>query len=107
MHYVMDVDLQKYEIASDEEDQLPFRCFICRESFVNPVVTRLVANCPYLFTANENIFSYVSNKYYWLRDGVCRSETHHHAKLCQNRSLHCGDIVISRFFKMDDCNTSI
>lgn len=33
-------DLQKYEIASDDEDQLPFRCFICRESFVNPVVTK-------------------------------------------------------------------
>jgi len=33
-------DLQKYEIASDDEDQLPFRCFLCRESFVNPVVTK-------------------------------------------------------------------
>lgn len=37
---VVDPDLQKYEIASDDEDQLPFRCFICRESFVDPVVTK-------------------------------------------------------------------
>jgi len=34
-----DEDEHKYEISSDEED-LPFKCFICRESFVRPVVTR-------------------------------------------------------------------
>ncbi|XP_030756349.1 E3 ubiquitin-protein ligase RNF113A [Sitophilus oryzae] len=32
-------DDKKYEIDSDEE-QLPFKCVICRESFVNPVVTK-------------------------------------------------------------------
>jgi len=48
MHYMLynvhddvwSADLQRYEIASDDEDQLPFRCFICRESFVNPVITK-------------------------------------------------------------------
>lgn len=34
-----DGDDTKYEIHSDEED-LPFKCFICRESFVNPIVTK-------------------------------------------------------------------
>ncbi|KAL7727620.1 hypothetical protein ACLKA6_014964 [Drosophila palustris] len=34
-----DGDEHKYEIHSDEET-LPFRCYICRESFVNPVVTK-------------------------------------------------------------------
>ena len=29
----------KYEIHSDEEE-LPFKCFICRESFTSPVVTK-------------------------------------------------------------------
>ncbi|GLV36436.1 midlife crisis [Carabus blaptoides fortunei] len=32
-------DDKKYEIDSGDED-LPFKCFICRESFVNPVVTK-------------------------------------------------------------------
>ncbi|XP_060566075.1 E3 ubiquitin-protein ligase RNF113A-like [Ruditapes philippinarum] len=30
---------ENYEISSDE-DELPFRCFICRKSFVNPVITK-------------------------------------------------------------------
>ena len=34
-----DDDDKKYEIDSDE-DQLPFKCFICRGSFVDPVVTK-------------------------------------------------------------------
>lgn len=36
-----DGDDGKYEIHSDDED-LPFRCFICRESFVDPIVTKWV-----------------------------------------------------------------
>nr|CAG4644126.1 EOG090X09Q6 [Lepidurus arcticus] len=32
-------DLHKYEIP-DDEDELPFKCFICRDSFKNPIVTR-------------------------------------------------------------------
>ncbi|XP_032669328.1 E3 ubiquitin-protein ligase RNF113A [Odontomachus brunneus] len=34
-----DEDEKKYEIDSDE-DNLPFKCFICRESFTDPVVTK-------------------------------------------------------------------
>jgi len=34
-----DEDDGKWEISSDEDD-LPFKCFLCRDSFVNPVVTR-------------------------------------------------------------------
>jgi len=32
-------DSTKYEISSDEDD-LPFKCFICRDSFKEPVVTK-------------------------------------------------------------------
>nr|XP_012220675.1 PREDICTED: RING finger protein 113A [Linepithema humile] len=34
-----DEDDKKYEIDSDEDD-LPFKCFICRNSFTDPVVTK-------------------------------------------------------------------
>lgn len=36
-----DEDDKKYEIDSDE-DNLPFKCFICRNSFTDPVVTKYV-----------------------------------------------------------------
>lgn len=39
-------DDDKYVIHSSDEEKedldLPFKCFICRESFKNPVVTKLV-----------------------------------------------------------------
>nr|CAG4648069.1 EOG090X09Q6 [Moina brachiata]SVE93128.1 EOG090X09Q6 [Moina brachiata] len=35
----MDEEDDKYEIHSDEED-MPFKCFICRDSFKNPIVTK-------------------------------------------------------------------
>jgi len=31
--------------------------------------------------------------------GVWMAEARHHARFCQNSSIHCGDIVIFRFFK--------
>ncbi|KRZ24896.1 RING finger protein, partial [Trichinella pseudospiralis] len=34
-----DEDVHKYEI-SDEEEELPFKCLICRNSFTDPVVTK-------------------------------------------------------------------
>lgn len=34
-----DGDDTKYEIHSDDEE-LPFKCFICRESFVDPIITK-------------------------------------------------------------------
>ena len=33
-------DMTKYEINSDSDEDVPFRCIICRETFVNPVVTK-------------------------------------------------------------------
>nr|CAG4651993.1 EOG090X09Q6 [Triops cancriformis] len=32
-------DMSKYEIP-DEDEELPFKCFICRDSFKNPIATR-------------------------------------------------------------------
>ncbi|XP_048238059.1 E3 ubiquitin-protein ligase RNF113A-like [Haliotis rufescens] len=32
-------DERNYEISSDEDD-LPFKCFICRDSFKNPIITK-------------------------------------------------------------------
>lgn len=32
-------DEENYEVSSDDED-LPFKCFICRESFKNPIITK-------------------------------------------------------------------
>lgn len=37
--YNTEEDPSKYEI-SDSDDELPFKCFICKESFTNPVVTK-------------------------------------------------------------------
>ena len=36
--------MKQYEISSDEEEKLPFACYICREFFNNPVVTRWVGS---------------------------------------------------------------
>lgn len=34
-------DIRSYQVSdSDEEEELPFACFICREPFTNPVVTK-------------------------------------------------------------------
>ncbi|XP_055335341.1 E3 ubiquitin-protein ligase RNF113A-like [Paramacrobiotus metropolitanus] len=35
-----DAEAGKYEIASDDEDDLPFKCLICRDTFKNPIVTK-------------------------------------------------------------------
>ncbi|XP_064172198.1 E3 ubiquitin-protein ligase RNF113A [Anguilla rostrata] len=32
-------DEENYEVSSDDED-LPFKCFICRETFKNPIITK-------------------------------------------------------------------
>ncbi len=39
---VEDEDMSKYEISSDE-DELPFKCYICRDTFKAPVVTKSVS----------------------------------------------------------------
>jgi len=35
-----DEDINKYKISSDEDDDLPFKCFICKQSFTKPIVTK-------------------------------------------------------------------
>jgi len=35
----LSVDEENYEVSSDEED-LPFKCFICRSSYKNPIITK-------------------------------------------------------------------
>ena len=39
-----DEDDDKYKISSDEDDDLPFKCYICKQTFTDPVVT----NCKHL-----------------------------------------------------------
>lgn len=38
-HHPCPADGENYEISSDEED-MPFKCFICRESFKSPIITK-------------------------------------------------------------------
>ncbi|UYV78998.1 RNF113A [Cordylochernes scorpioides] len=33
-------DNQNYEIHSSDDDDLPFKCYICRKSFKNPIITK-------------------------------------------------------------------
>lgn len=35
-----DDDDNKYVVTSSDEEELPFACFICRQEFVKPVVTK-------------------------------------------------------------------
>ena len=35
-----DSDDDKYKISSDEDDNLPFKCVICKNTFTDPVVTK-------------------------------------------------------------------
>nr|CAG4650316.1 EOG090X09Q6 [Sida crystallina] len=59
-------DMSKYEIHSDEED-LPFKCFICRDSFVNPVVTK----CDHYFCERCALSHYKKSQ----RCFVCSKQT--------------------------------
>lgn len=58
-----DEDDAKYEIHSDEET-LPFKCFICRNSFVNPVVTKYVYSQSYVQKLLQNIFIFRCKHYF-------------------------------------------
>lgn len=59
-------DDQNYEISSDEED-LPFKCFICREFFTNPVITK----CKHYFCEKCALAQYKKTK----RCFVCNEQT--------------------------------
>ncbi|CAD5117980.1 DgyrCDS6720 [Dimorphilus gyrociliatus] len=61
-----DEDVTKYEISSDEED-LPFKCFLCRDSFKNPIVTK----CKHYFCEQCALKHYRKSK----RCFVCNQQT--------------------------------
>lgn len=58
---------ENYEIDSDDEDDLPFACFICREAFKNPVVTK----CQHYFCESCALAHYKKSK----RCYVCATQT--------------------------------
>uniref|UniRef100_A0A8C4R9I3 Ring finger protein 113A n=1 Tax=Eptatretus burgeri TaxID=7764 RepID=A0A8C4R9I3_EPTBU len=60
------VEEENYEVSSDEDD-LPFKCFICRESFRNPVVTK----CKHYFCESCALQHYRKSK----RCYVCDQQT--------------------------------
>jgi RING finger protein 113A len=53
-----DAEAKNYEIPSDDEDNLPFKCLICRESFQNPVVTK----CKHYFCESCALTNYRKSK---------------------------------------------
>ncbi|KAG8455971.1 hypothetical protein GDO86_001965 [Hymenochirus boettgeri] len=59
-------DEENYEVSSDEDD-LPFKCFICRETFTNPVVTK----CKHYFCETCALQHYRKSK----RCYVCNTQT--------------------------------
>ncbi|GAB1606716.1 E3 ubiquitin-protein ligase RNF113A-like [Argonauta hians] len=59
-------DGENYEISSDEDD-LPFKCFICRKSFVNPVITK----CKHYFCEKCALTRYKKSQ----RCFVCNEQT--------------------------------
>lgn len=40
-NFKFSLDVSKYEINNDD-DRLPFKCYICRKSFKDPIVTKYV-----------------------------------------------------------------
>ncbi len=61
-----DEDDGKYEVSSDEEE-LPFKCYICKDSFKNPVVTK----CRHYFCERCALERYRKNK----RCAACGKQT--------------------------------
>eukprot|EP00745_Piridium_sociabile_P040287 TRINITY_DN77026_c1_g1_i3.p1 TRINITY_DN77026_c1_g1~~TRINITY_DN77026_c1_g1_i3.p1 ORF type:complete len:356 (+),score=89.66 TRINITY_DN77026_c1_g1_i3:33-1070(+) len=59
-------DVKNYEISSDEED-FPFKCFICRKSFTSPVVTK----CKHYFCEKCALVQYKKTQ----RCFVCNLQT--------------------------------
>ncbi|XP_059485235.1 E3 ubiquitin-protein ligase RNF113A [Neocloeon triangulifer] len=61
-----DEDASKYEIHSDEEE-LPFKCWICRDSFKNPVVSK----CKHYFCEKCFLDNYKKSS----KCAVCNAQT--------------------------------
>ncbi|XP_036446412.1 E3 ubiquitin-protein ligase RNF113A [Colossoma macropomum] len=59
-------DEENYEVSSDEED-FPFKCFICRNSFKNPIITK----CRHYFCESCALQHYRKSK----RCYVCNQQT--------------------------------
>lgn len=59
-------DGENYEVSSDEED-LPFKCFICRDSFKSPIITK----CRHYFCEACALQHYRKSK----RCYVCNTQT--------------------------------
>nr|CAG4638590.1 EOG090X09Q6 [Cyclestheria hislopi] len=94
---VPDEDMSKYEIPSDEED-LPFKCFICRESFKSPVVTK----CKHYFCEQCALKQYRKSQ----RCYVCGKQTFgvfNPAKQLMER-LNLEDGTLSRAADSDEDN---
>ncbi|CAH1774754.1 unnamed protein product, partial [Owenia fusiformis] len=60
-------DLTKYEISDSDDDDLPFKCFICRDSFTHPIVTK----CKHYFCEKCALSHYKKSK----RCFVCNEQT--------------------------------
>ncbi|XP_009870311.1 PREDICTED: RING finger protein 113A-like, partial [Apaloderma vittatum] len=61
--HVPDINDENYEVSSDEED-MPFKCFICRSSFKNPVVTK----CRHYFCENCALQHYRKSQHCYVCD---------------------------------------
>ncbi|XP_054263755.1 E3 ubiquitin-protein ligase RNF113A-like [Macrosteles quadrilineatus] len=64
---VDDEDDTKYEI-DDDENNLPFKCFICRDSFTDPIVTK----CKHYFCEKCALTQYKKSA----RCYICNQQTH-------------------------------
>lgn len=64
---VDDEDDTKYEI-DDDENNLPFKCFICRDSFTDPIVTK----CKHYFCEKCALAQYKKSA----RCYICNQQTH-------------------------------
>lgn len=76
-----DADDGRYEIPDDDDD-LPFKCVICRESFVNPVVTK----CKHYFCRKCALENYKKSQ----RCFVCNAQTNgifNHAKEIEEKLI--------------------
>ena len=62
-----DEDDDKYKISSDEDDSLPFKCLICKNTFKDPVVTK----CKHYFCEKCALENYRKSQ----RCYACRAQT--------------------------------
>ncbi|XP_054710830.1 E3 ubiquitin-protein ligase RNF113A-like [Uloborus diversus] len=82
-------DSTKYEISSDEDD-LPFKCFICRSSFKDPVVTK----CNHYFCEKCALENYAKSTRCYVcgvqTSGLFKAAKDLAAKLIARKESACG-----------------